>query len=238
MLDLDDKVVIVTGGNHGIGAAIVEVLEDFGAKVAYNYRSEPGPRGTLAVRADVTDAEGMNAFAGQVEKELGPIYGCVANAGVIKDNLILKMPEEDWDYVLNVNLKGAFVTAKAVLPYMYERNEGSLVFISSLGGQRGNIGQANYSASKAGMMAMAQTIALEGARYNVRCNVVAPGYTSTDLTKGIPEKVEQVLLKQIPMRRFADPKEMAWASAFFLSPVASSYITGQVLGVNGGQYFS
>lgn len=238
MLGLEDKVVLVTGGNHGIGAAIVEVLEDFGAKVAYNYRKELGPRGALGVKVDVTDAEGMKAFAEQVEKELGPIYGCVSNAGVIRDNLILKMPEEDWDYVIDINLKGAFNTARAVLPFMYERNEGSLVFISSLGGQRGNMGQANYSSSKAGVIGLAQTISQEAARYNVRCNVVAPGYTATDIIKGIPEKVEQVLLKQIPLRRFADPKEMAWASAFFLSPIASSYVTGQVLGVNGGQYMS
>lgn len=238
MLGLEDKVVLVTGGNHGIGAAIVEVLEDFGAKVAYNYRSEPGPRGSLGVKVDVTDPEGMNAFAEQVENELGPIYGTVANAGVIKDNLILRMPDEDWDFVVNVNLKGAFNTARAVLPKMYERKEGSIVFISSLGGQRGNMGQANYSASKAGMIGLAQTISQEAARYGVRCNTVAPGYTKTDIIKGIPEKVEQALLKQIPLRRFADPKEMAWASAFFLSPTASSYVTGQILGVNGGQYMS
>ena len=238
MLGLEDKVVLVTGGNHGIGASIVEVLEDFGAKVAYNYRSEPGPRGSLAVKVDVTDPEGMNAFAEQVENELGPIYGVVANAGVIKDNLILKMPEDDWDFVVNVNLKGAFNTARAVLPKMYERKEGSVVFISSLGGQRGNMGQANYSASKAGMIGLAQTISQEAARYGVRCNTVAPGYTKTDIIKGIPEKVEQALLKQIPLRRFAEPKEMAWASAFFLSPMASSYVTGQILGVNGGQYMS
>lgn len=237
MLGLENKVVLVTGGNHGIGAKIVEVLEDFGAKVAYNYRKEPGPKGSLAVKVDVTDAAGMAAFTERIENELGPIYGVVLNAGVIRDNLITRMSAEDWHEVLNVNLTGAFYTVKAVLPRMYERNEGSIVFISSLGGQRGNIGQANYAASKAGMIALAQTLALEGARYGVRSNVVAPGYTETDITKGIPEKVQEVLIKQIPMRRFADPKEMAWASAFLLSPIASSYITGQVLAANGGQYF-
>ncbi|MCK6625715.1 MAG: SDR family oxidoreductase [Anaerolineae bacterium] len=237
MLGLEDKVVLVTGGNHGIGAAIVEVLEDFGAKVAYNYRSEPGPRGSLAVKVDVTDEAGMAEFAERTERELGPIYGVVPNAGIIKDNLIIKMPAEDWHAVLEVNLTGAYYTIKPVLPKMYERQEGSIVFISSLGGQRGNIGQANYSAAKAGMIALAQTLALEAARYGVRSNVVAPGYTETDIVKGIPEKVQEVLIKQIPMRRFAQPKEMAWVVAFLLSPIASSYITGQVIPVNGGQYF-
>lgn len=236
MLGLEDKVVVVTGGNHGIGAAIVEVLEDWGAKVAYNYRSEPGPKGTLAQKVDVTDADGMAAFIEKVELELGPIYGVVPNAGVIKDNLITRMPNEDWHFVVDVNLTGAYNTIKPALPKMYERQEGAIVFISSLGGQRGNIGQANYAASKAGMIGLSQTLCLESARYGVRVNVVAPGYTKTDIIKGIPEKVEQVLLKQIPMRRFAEPKEMAWVVGFLLSPIASSYITGQVIGVNGGQY--
>jgi acetoacetyl-CoA reductase/3-oxoacyl-[acyl-carrier protein] reductase len=237
MLGLEDKVVLVTGGNHGIGAAIVEVLEDFGAKVAYNYRSEPGPRGSLAVKVDVTDEAGMAEFVERTERELGPIYGVVPNAGIIKDNLIVKMPVDDWHSVLEVNLTGAYYTIKPVLPKMYERQAGSVVFISSLGGQRGNIGQANYSAAKAGLIALAQTLALEAARYGVRSNVVAPGYTETDIVKGIPEKVQEVLIKQIPMRRFAQPKEMAWVVAFLLSPIASSYITGQVIPVNGGQYF-
>jgi acetoacetyl-CoA reductase/3-oxoacyl-[acyl-carrier protein] reductase len=236
MLGLEDKVIVVTGGNHGIGAAIVEVLEDFGAKVAYNYRKEPGPRGSLAEKVDVTDAAGMAKFIDRVEQELGPIYGVVPNAGVIKDNLITRMPDEDWHFILDVNLTGAYNTVKPAMPKLYERKEGAIVFISSLGGQRGNVGQANYAASKAGVIGLSQTLCLESARYGVRVNVVAPGYTATDIIKGIPEKVEQVLLKQIPLHRFADPKEMAWVVGFLLSPIASSYITGQVIGVNGGQY--
>jgi acetoacetyl-CoA reductase/3-oxoacyl-[acyl-carrier protein] reductase len=243
MLGLEDKVVIVTGGNHGIGAAIVEVFEDFGAKVAYNYRKEPGPRGALAVRVDVTDPEGMARFADQVEQELGPIWGVVPNAGIIKDSMLHKMSHELWDEVIAVNLTGVYNTLRPILPKMYSYKDadgnpvgGSISIISSLGGQRGNMGQANYAASKAGVIGLAKTIAREGARYKVRCNVVAPGYTATDIIKGIPEKVQEVLLQEVPLRRFADPKEMAWASAFFVSPIASSYITGQVLGVNGGQY--
>ena len=149
---------------------------------------------------------------------------------------IASLPKCQRHFVVEINLTGAFNTVKAAVPKMYERKEGSIVFISSLGGQRGNIGQANYAASKAGMIGLSQTLALECARYGVRVNVVAPGYTATDIVKGIPEKVEQVLLKQIPLHRFADPKEMAWVVGFLLSPIASSYITGQVIGVNGGQY--
>jgi acetoacetyl-CoA reductase/3-oxoacyl-[acyl-carrier protein] reductase len=238
MLGLEDKVIVVTGGNHGIGATIVGLLEDLGAKVAYNYRSDPGQRGQLAVKVDVTDPEGMENFANQVESELGPIYGVVCNAGIIKDSLFPKMPKSDWDAVIGVNLTGAFNTCKPIFPKLYERKEGAAVFISSLGGQRGNIGQANYASSKAGLIGLAQTLALEGARYSVRVNVVAPGYTSTDIIKGIPDQVKEKLVKEVPLRRFAEPVEMAYAAAFFLSPVFSAYITGQVLGVNGGQYMS
>lgn len=253
MLGLENKVIVVTGGNHGIGGCIVEVLEEWGAKVAYNYRKDPGPRGTLAIRCDVTDIEGMEKFYQQVENELGPVYGVVANAGVIKDNMSHKMPKEDWDYVININLTGVF---SSVQPFLRRKfvpenkiqeqttaaeqippaTTGAIVIISSLGGQRGNMGQANYAAAKGGVIALTKTWAQEGARFGVRCNSVAPGYTQTDIIKGIPDKVVARLVAEVPLRRFADPKEMAWASGFLLSPIASTYITGQTLGVNGGQY--
>lgn len=255
MLGLEDKVVVVTGGNHGIGACIVEVLEDWGAKVAYNYRSKKGEKGSLAIKVDVTDPEGMEKFYEQVENELGPVYGVVANAGVIKDSLTHKMAQEDWEYVININLTGVFntiqpflrrkcisdnkiksqETAAEVIP---PAKNGAIVVISSLGGQRGNMGQANYAASKGGVIALTKTWALEGARYGIRCNSVAPGYTQTDIIKGIPDKVVARLVQEVPLRRFADPKEMAWAAGFLLSPEASTYITGQTLGVNGGQYMA
>jgi acetoacetyl-CoA reductase/3-oxoacyl-[acyl-carrier protein] reductase len=254
MLGLEDKVIIVTGGNHGIGACIVEVLEDWGAKVAYNYRKDPGHRG-FGVKCDVTDTESMEKFYQEVEKELGTVYGVVANAGVIKDSLTHKMSREDWDYVVNINLTGVFnsiqpflkrkcvpenkiksqETAAEIIP---PARNGAIVIISSLGGQRGNMGQANYAASKGGVIALTKTWALEGARFGIRCNSVAPGYTQTDIIKGIPDKVVGRLVSEVPLRRFADPKEMAWAAGFLLSPEASTYITGQTLGVNGGQYMA
>jgi acetoacetyl-CoA reductase/3-oxoacyl-[acyl-carrier protein] reductase len=258
MLGIEGKVIVVSGGNHGIGACIVEVLHEWGAKVAYNYRSEPGLEiagEVLAVKADVTDCDAMENLYVEAEKELGEVYGLVANAGVIKDSLTYKMPKADWDYVVNINLTGVFNT---VQPYLRRKcvksnaiqvqeradqvippaTNGAIVVISSLGGQRGNIGQANYAASKGGVIALTKTWAMEAARYGVRCNSVAPGYTQTDIIKGIPDKVVARLVQEVPLRRFADPKEMAWAAGFLLSPMASTYITGQTIGVNGGQYMS
>jgi acetoacetyl-CoA reductase/3-oxoacyl-[acyl-carrier protein] reductase len=236
MLGLENKVVLVTGGNRGIGGAIVALLENFEAKVAYTYRSGPGPRGTLALRADVTDAAGMEAVALEVESKLGPIYGIVANAGINRDSLFSRMSHEDWDSVLATNLTGVYNTLRPIIPLMYDRRDGAIIFISSVVGEQGNIGQANYAATKAAQIGLAKTLGLEGARYNVRCNVVAPGFTETDMVKSIPEPVKEKILQTIPLRRFARLDEIAWAVAFLLSPLAAGYITGTILSVNGGRH--
>jgi acetoacetyl-CoA reductase len=236
MFGLEGKVIFVTGGNRGIGAAIVEGLTHLGAQVAYTYRSSPGPSAALALRADVTDPASMEAAIATVERELGAIYGLVLNAGITKDNLFPNISVEDWYAVIDTNLNGIYNTLRPVVPKLYERGSGALVFISSVVGEQGNIGQANYAAAKAAVIGLAKTLGLEGARYGVRSNVVAPGFTSTDMVKAIPDKVQERILSKIPLRRFADPSEIAWSVAFLLSPTLAGYITGEVLSVNGGQY--
>lgn len=236
MFGLENKVVFVTGGNRGIGAAIVSILEDLGAKVAYTYRSGPGEKGELAIKADVTNLAEMQTATSQIEAELGPIYGVVANAGITRDGLFPNITPESWAEVVNSNLNGVYNTLNPIVPGMYERKEGALVFISSIVGLHGNVGQANYAATKAALVGLAQTMGLEGARYGVRANVVAPGFTSTDMLKPIPDKVKDKILKTIPLRRFAEPEEIAWATAFLLSPTMGGYITGQSLTVDGGRH--
>lgn len=236
MFGLEGKVIFVTGGNRGIGASIVEILNSLGAKVAYTYRSEAGPDAALAIRADVTDPASMIAAVDQVEREVGEIYGVVLNAGITKDNLFPNISVADWYAVIDTNLNGVFNTLHPIVPKLYERGSGSLVFISSVVGEAGNIGQANYAASKSAVIGLAKTLGLEGSRYGVRANVVAPGFTSTDMVKSIPEKVQERILSKIPMRRFAEPEEIGWATAFLLSPIMAGYITGEILSVNGGQY--
>lgn len=236
MFGLEDKIIFVTGGNRGIGAAIVETLTSLGAKVAYTYRSEPGPDAALALHADVTDHQSMADAIQRVESEVGPIYGVVLNAGITKDNLFSNISVEDWTDVIDTNLNGVFNSLHPIVPKLYERGSGSLVFISSVVGEQGNIGQANYAATKAAVIGLAKTLGLEGSRYGVRANVVAPGFTSTDMVKSIPDKVKERILAKIPMRRFAEPEEIGWAVAFLLSPLMAGYITGTVLSVNGGQH--
>ena len=236
MFDLEDRVILVTGGNRGIGAAIVEFLNELGAKVAYTYRSSPGPDAALALRADVTNPDSMVETVDRIEEEVGPIFGVVPNAGITKDGLFPNISIDDWYAVIDTNLNGVYNTIRPIVPKLYERNDGSIVFISSVVGEQGNVGQANYAATKSAMIGLAKTLGQEGARYGVRANVVAPGFTSTDMVKSIPDKVKDRILSKIPARRFAEPVEIAYGVAFLLSPTLAGYITGECMSINGGQY--
>ncbi len=178
----------------------------------------------------------MEAAVKRVERILGPLFGIVANAGITRDRLFSRMTQESWRAVMETNLQGVYNTVRPAISRVYRRREGAFVFISSMVGQRGNVGQTNYAASKAALIGFAKALALEGARYGVRANVVAPGFIETRMLASIPPRVKARLLSQIPQGRFGQPVEVAWAVAFLLSPVAARYITGEVLRVNGGQY--
>jgi acetoacetyl-CoA reductase len=236
-LGLEDKVIVVTGGNRGIGKAIVDLLLELGAKVAYTDIAIDNPDGkALGIKADVTSLESMDAAAKEITEKLGPVYGVVANAGITRDNFFTKLEPADWEAVINVNLKGVAYSIKPFIQGMYDQNGGSIIAISSISGDRGNAGQANYASTKAGVIGMMKSLAREGARYNVRANAIAPGFINTEMTQQIPDKVRDKITAEIPFRRFGEPQDIAWAVAYLLSPVASAYVSGEVLRVNGAHH--
>jgi 3-oxoacyl-[acyl-carrier protein] reductase len=241
---LNDQVALVTGGARGIGLAIALRLAENGAKVAIVDMAETGAdaareierttgRATTFVKADISKEDEARTAVSAVESALGPVDILVNNAGITRDGLALVMSEADWDAVLAVNLKGAFLMSKAVLRGMIKRRRGSIVSISSVVGRRGNAGQVNYSAAKAGLLGLTKSLAREVASRNVRVNAVAPGYIDTDMTAALEETARNAIINQIPLGRIGAPEAVASAVAFLASNSAS-YITGAVLPVDGG----
>jgi acetoacetyl-CoA reductase len=246
MARLEGRTALVTGASRGLGRAIALKLAEDGARVALNYRSgEQQARevadlidsrgGTaLLARADVSVKEEARALVGTVLEQWGHLDILVNNAGITRDRSMRKLTDDDWTEVINTNLNSVYYCTSAALKPMIERKYGRVVNISSFVGQAGNFGQANYSASKGGVIAFTKSVAIEVAKYNVTVNAIAPGFTETDmLAKVAPEVREQILLK-IPMGRFGKPEDIARAVAFLCSE--GDYITGQQINVNGGVY--
>ncbi|MBV9439448.1 MAG: beta-ketoacyl-ACP reductase [Candidatus Eremiobacteraeota bacterium] len=237
-----DRVALVTGGTRGIGAAITRMLAENGARVAAGYSR--GAETAQALQRKVGDAisihqgrvdapEDCARVVREVLERFGRIDYLVNNAGITIDKTLRKMSVEDWQNVLNVNLFGAFCMTKAVLEHMIERGSGRIVNISSVIGQTGNVGQANYAASKAGLFGFTKSLALEMARRGITANVVAPGFIETEMVAAMPKQVLEAVIERVPQRRLGQPDEVARVVCFLLED-ASSYITGAVYDVNGG----
>ena len=243
-MNFKDKVAVVTGGNRGIGKAIALLLAQKGASVAICGTNEAtlgetaGEMKTLGVQAlalkvDVSKAGEVEAFSKAVLEQFGKIDILVNNAGITRDNLLLRMSEQEWDDVLDTNLKGAFFMTKAFVRPMMKARQGRIINITSIIGVRGNAGQANYAASKAGIIGLTKTTAREFASRNITCNAIAPGFIQTDMTKALGDKAREELLQQIPLGILGETSDIANTVLFFASEGAR-YITGQVVCVDGG----
>ena len=228
-----DRVVLVTGGNRGIGRSIAERFVAAGYKVAVTARSGEGPEGTLTVRADVTDAAAVDAAFTEVETTLGPVEIVVANAGVTKDTLLLRMTEEDFDSVIATNLGGAFRVVKRASKGMLRARWGRVILISSVVGLYGSAGQVNYAASKSGLVGFARSLTRELGGRGITANVVAPGFIETDMTAALPEATQAEYKRNIPAGRFATADEVAGVVTWIAS-VDAAYISGAVIPVDGG----
>lgn len=227
------RTVLVTGGNRGIGYAIAEEFLAQGHRVAVTARSGSGPDGSLTVIADVTDAASIDAAFTEVEAALGPIEVLVANAGITRDTLLLRMTEEDFTDVIDTNLNGAFRVVKRASKGMLKARFGRIILVSSVVGLLGSAGQVNYSASKSGLIGLARSLTRELGSRNITANVVAPGFIETDMTAELPEEQQADYKKSIPAGRFAAPSEVAKVIAWLASDDAA-YISGAVIPVDGG----
>ncbi|RYZ81369.1 MAG: beta-ketoacyl-ACP reductase, partial [Proteobacteria bacterium] len=236
MKSLQDKKIIVTGGSRGIGAAIVTLLAEEGAQVCFTYSSRedaaaevakslPG-EGHLYLKLDVASEQSVQAAMEQISAKWGEIDGLVNNAGITKDQLLLRLKTDDFDAVINTNLRGSFLMIKALTKLMMKARKGSIVNITSVIGQTGNAGQANYAASKAGTEALSKSVALEIASRNVRLNCVAPGFIATEMTHVLSDDTKAKIMEQIPMKSIGEGADVAQAVRFLLSD-ESKYITGQ-----------
>lgn len=228
-----DRVVLVTGGNRGIGRAIAERFVAEGYKVAVTARSGEGPEGTLTVRADVTDAAAVDAAFSEVENTLGPVEIVVANAGITKDTLLLRMTEDDFDSVVSTNLGGAFRVVKRASKGMLRARWGRVVLISSVVGLYGSAGQINYAASKSALVGFARSLTRELGARGITANVVAPGFIETDMTAELSDETQAEYKKNIPAGRFASSEEVAGVVTWISSDDAA-YISGAVIPVDGG----
>ncbi len=245
-MGLEGKVAIITGGSQGIGKAIALLLAEKGVNIAVSdinrekaeealREIESLGRKGLAIGVDVSNYNEVEAMVKKVVDTFGAIHILVNNAGITRDSLIIRMKEEDWDAVLDVNLKGTFNCTKAVLKYMTKQKGGRIVNIASIVGVMGNPGQANYVASKAGVIGFTKSTAREYSSRDITVNAVAPGFIDTAMTQALPPEIREKLLKQIPIEKFGTPLDVAQAVLFLVSDDAS-YITGQVIHVNGGMW--
>jgi 3-oxoacyl-[acyl-carrier protein] reductase len=225
--------VLVTGGNRGIGRAIAQAFADNGDKVAITYRSGEPPEGFLGVKCDVTDADSVDAAFTEVEETNGPVEVLVANAGITKDTLMLRMSDDDWSTVLDTNLTGSFRVAKRAAKGMLRLRRGRIIFISSVVGLLGSAGQVNYAASKSGLVGMARSLARELGSRSITANVVAPGFVETEMTEVLPEEKKAEYKAQIPLQRYATTDEVA-STVTWLASDGAAYITGAVIPVDGG----